>query len=74
MNGETGPKAGPDTLRLHDTPRRYLRTCERWRKLTLYAYRTIDAALDADPSERIAILAEAAAELDAAIDELGGAA
>jgi hypothetical protein len=49
-------------------------TCERWRKLTRYAFAAIDSALDADPGERIAILAEAAAELDGAIDELDGAA
>lgn len=42
-------------------------TCARWRKLAVYAFTAIDFALDADPGERIAILAEAAAELDGAL-------
>ena len=49
-------------------------TCERWRRLALYGYAAIDGALDADPRERIAILAEASSELDGGIDELDGAA
>jgi hypothetical protein len=48
--------------------------CPRWRKLATYGFAAIDMALDADPGERIAILAEAAAELDGAIDELDAAA
>ena len=48
--------------------------CERWRRLARYAFAAIDSALDADPGERIAILAEAAAELGGALDELDGAA
>jgi hypothetical protein len=47
---------------------------DRWRKLALYAFAAIETALDADPGERIAILAEAATELDGGIDELDGAA
>jgi hypothetical protein len=45
-----------------------------WRRLALYAYAAIDQALDSAPRERLAILAEAAGELDGAIDELDGAA
>ena len=44
--------------------------CARWRKLVVYAF----AAIDADPREASAILAEAATELDGAIDELDAAA
>ncbi len=47
--------------------------CERWRRLALYGFAAIDLSLDADPGERIAILAEAAAELDGGIDELDAA-
>jgi hypothetical protein len=43
-----------------------------WRRLTLYAYQAIDQALDSSPSEARRILAEAAGELDGAIDELDG--
>jgi hypothetical protein len=74
VNGEAGLSAGSATLPSHDTPREYPRKWERWRKLTLYAFAAIDGALDADPGERVAILAEAAAELDGAIDELDGVA
>lgn len=41
-----------------------------WRRLALYAYAAIDQALDSPPGEATAILAEAAAELDGAINEL----
>lgn len=68
MTGEISPKAGADT-RHPEPPGR-----ERWRRLTLYAYRAIDGALDADPAERVAILTEAAAALEGAIAELDGAA
>jgi hypothetical protein len=43
-----------------------------WRRLALYGYQAIDQALDSAPRERLAILAEAAGELDGAIDELDG--
>jgi len=43
---------------------------DRWRRLALAAYSAIDSALDGTPSECTAILAEAASELEGAIDEL----
>jgi len=58
----------------NDTPGEYARQdlAAEWRRVAVWGYAVIDQALDCSPSEAHAILLEAVAALEGAIDELDG--
>lgn len=60
-------------MRATGTPRQHPTTpdkAEEWRSLALRAFAALDAALEADNSERDDVLAEACAQIEARIDDL----